>query len=204
MRRRWLLLATVPLLLASAPAHADDEGDARRHYRRGERLFQAGRYNDAAAAYERGYRLVHLPGFLIDMAHCHVRLGELEEARHLYQSFLDEAPASPRRTEVERAIAAIDQELPAAPQSPALPPPAPASARDRIHLLAALPLRTSDTPGTPALLLERPAPPPERRWFWPIVSGVAAGLVVGAAVLLLGRVNQDQAVKNGTIGTLTR
>src|SRR5438309_2438037 len=131
MRRRWLLLGTVPLLLASAPAPAGDDGEARRHYRLGESLFQAGHYTDAAAAYERGYRLVHLPGFLIDMAHCHVRLGELEEARRLYQSFLDEAPTSPRRSEVERAIAAIDQELPP-PPAPALPPPAPASLRDRI------------------------------------------------------------------------
>jgi tetratricopeptide (TPR) repeat protein len=205
LSRRWLLATTLALLVAAGPARADEQGEARRHYRHGERLFEAGRYADAAAAYERGYRLVRLPGFLIDMAHCHVRLGELEQARQLYRAFLEEAPTSPRRPEVERAIASIDDQLPVPLEAPSLPPLAPLTPRDRLHRLAALPLRTSDAPGAPALLLDRPPPPPpERRWLWPMLGGVAAGLLAGAAIVLLGRLNQDQGVKNGTIGTLTR
>ncbi len=81
--------------------------EARRQFETGEHLFRTGQYRDAARAYQRGYQAYALPGFLINIAHCHVRLGNNAEARRHYERFLATEPTSARRAEVERALASL-------------------------------------------------------------------------------------------------
>lgn len=220
-----------------APPRAQSTTEARRRFMRGERLFQMGRYSDAAREYERGYRLAPLPGFLINIAHCHVRRGHLHQAREIYLQFLDAAPTSPRRPEVERAIAAIDRaidplkalELEDMPASPPVLATASASTAPRISLAPPPVLVTP--PRSPrdqerklglggaslrGLELRRPAAVLARddvrpkgsesraSWMWPVVGGVAAGLITGAAVILIGRGTNDDGIRRGDIGNLTR
>lgn len=102
------------LALAASPAGAQTPGDkaaSRTHFEQGERHFKEGRYADALTEYERGYVLVALPGFLINIAHCHRMLGELRKARASYRKFLLVQPVSPRRSEVEDIIAKLDRAI---------------------------------------------------------------------------------------------
>lgn len=110
--------------LRAAPAST---AVARRHYQTGERLFRSGRYLEAAREYERGYAVSRLPGFLVNAANCYVRLGRHETARARYRQFLAAAPDSPRKREVERALASLPQRRPphANPRSPAARPKPP-------------------------------------------------------------------------------
>jgi tetratricopeptide (TPR) repeat protein len=178
----------------------------------GERLFRSGRYREAARAYQRGYRLSHRPGFLINIAHCQVRLGRLDLAREQYRRFLTEAPDAPHAARVARALADIEAQLappPAAsPASPeptepaevaavglAEPPPLPLGARDRLH-----------QPSAAEQALRAPAPVPgtsTRRWVWPAV-GVAAAVVAGTVAVFAARDQRPGAQSRGSIGTIRR
>lgn len=86
-----------------------------RLYRRGEALFREGRYAAAAQAYSRGYEVSGLPGFLLNMADCYWRLGQLRRARDAYARYLHEDQGSPRAPEVTRRLAEIDASLPPRP-----------------------------------------------------------------------------------------
>jgi hypothetical protein len=41
-------------------------------------------------------------------------------------------------------------------------------------------------------------------WVWPVVGGVAAGLITGAMVILIGRGTNDDGIRSGSIGNLSR
>jgi hypothetical protein len=205
-------VALMPVLpAAAAPARATagatraNTAEAKRRFQAGERLFKNGRYAEAAREYDHGYQLARLPGFLINIAHCHVRLGQLSDARILYEMYLEQAPRSARRVEVERAIASIDARLAAEKAAKPVPElPAAPSERDRQHRLAIDTIPPYDVPSRPAYVSDTPAPAPERRWLWPVLGGVAAGVVAGAAVILLGGISKSNGVKSGSIGTLGR
>jgi tetratricopeptide (TPR) repeat protein len=209
---------------ATEPAplvRAHPTAEARRQFMIGERLFRAGRYRDAARAYQRGYRLSRRPGFLINIAHCQVRLGRPELAREQYRRFLAEAPDAPHAAQVARALAEIDARL--APHSPTLatagpqpaeatvspstatgaalvevvePPPLPLTARDRLHQPSA---------AEQALRLQAPPPAPRSnrpRWLWPVVGVAAAALVTGTVAVLARRDQRGGTLARGSIGTI--
>jgi hypothetical protein len=111
-----LILAVAALLLAAplaraADREADERAEGRRHFDAGEQHFQHGQYGEALIEYEAGYRLTRLPGFLINIAHCHRLSGDLRKARAFYRKYLLVEPASPRRAEVEDIIRKLDQSL---------------------------------------------------------------------------------------------
>jgi tetratricopeptide (TPR) repeat protein len=197
----------------TSQAIEDGTLESRRQFMIGERLFRSGRYREAARAYQRGYRLSHRPGFLINIAHCQVRLGRLDLAREQYRRFLTEAPEAPHAARVARALADIEAQLapppaatPASPEpteSPevaavgrAEPPPLPLGARDRLHQPSA---------AEQALRALTPAPVPvtsPRRWVWPAV-GVAA-VVAGMVAVFAARDQRPGAQSRGSIGTIRR
>lgn len=113
--RRAMTLAVLLAVLGGArPARSqteDDKAESRAHFERAEGHFRAGRYPEALGDYERGYQRAPLPGFLINIAHCHRMMGDLRKARANYRKFLIVQPASPRRTEVEEIIAKLDKAI---------------------------------------------------------------------------------------------
>jgi Tetratricopeptide repeat len=189
--------------------------ESRRQFMIGERLFRSGRYREAARAYQRGYRLSHRPGFLINIAHCQVRLGRLDLAREQYRRFLAKAPDAPHAARVAQALADIEAQLaPPATEVPAPsaeptaspevaavglsePPPLPLGARDRLH---------QPSPAEQALRAQGPALVPgtsTRRWLWPTV-GVAAAVVAGTVAVFVARDQRPAAQSRGSIGTIRR
>ena len=153
------LLAALPPRRPAAPSEAERE--ARAHFQTGEARFKAGAYDEALAEYQAGYDAKPLPGFLINIAQCQRRLGDLKTARATYQKFVLVAPDSPLVPQVESMIAEIDGLLdeargrasrapgdeeakpaarrPAARRGPSPPPPAPV-------LVAAAPSPASERP----------------------------------------------------------
>jgi hypothetical protein len=115
MRRSVAGLAfACALLLASRLATADEaaeRAEGRRHFEQAEQHFQRGEFAEALVQYEAGYRLTRLPGFIINVAHCHRLMGDLRKARSYYRRYLVVAPVGPRKDEVEEMIATLDKAL---------------------------------------------------------------------------------------------
>lgn len=137
--RRWLVAmaaALVVLILGGAGGSAragsetdDDRAEGRRRFQLGEEHFAKGQFVEAMREYEAGYQLTRLPGFLINIAHCHRMSGDLRKARGHYRKYLLVAPVSPRRSEVEEIIVELDRAIseeqggadPAAARKPRVP-----------------------------------------------------------------------------------
>jgi hypothetical protein len=103
------------LVVAPAVRAADDpfepRAEGRRRFEAGEQYFQKGQYASALVEYEAGYQLTRLPGFLINIAHCHRLSGDQRKARAFYRKYLLVEPTSPRKAEVEEIIRKLDESL---------------------------------------------------------------------------------------------
>jgi hypothetical protein len=148
------------LVLVAAPVvRADEAGDraeGRRRFEAGEQYFQRGAYASAVVEYEAGYQLTRLPGFIINIAHCHRLSGELRKARAFYRKYLLVVPTSPRKAEVEDIIRKLDEAL-SAEAAPGEEEAAPA-AKD---------------PRTPSL----------RWWLWSALASSVVGSTVATMAL---------------------
>jgi len=109
------LVATV----ATHPAHADNgKGKqdhslvvAKRHFYRGQRLFDLRRFKQALAEYEKAYEAKQLPAFLFNIGQCYYNLGDFESALFSYRRFLTLSPNTPKRRAVEKLIVKLELEL---------------------------------------------------------------------------------------------
>ena len=101
-----VLAAAFPARVAAAPSEA--ERTARSHFQAGEAHFKAGAFDEALKEYQAGYDAKPLPGFLINIAQCQRRLGDLKTARATYQKFVLVAPDSPLVPQVRGMISEID------------------------------------------------------------------------------------------------
>jgi tetratricopeptide (TPR) repeat protein len=209
---RAAVIATVALLASLIPAAAAAasaaEREARSHFQTGEAHFKAGSFDEALKAYQAGYDVKPLPGFLINIAQCQRRLGDLKTARATYQKFVLVAPDSPLVPQVRSMIAEIDGLLadldganvgkaaepaddePTPPPPAAAPPPAPAAA---------------PKPAATVLVAPAPAPtpePPRRRWWlWGALGAVVVGGAVTAVALSTGGTT---TIHDGSLATLRR
>src|SRR6185369_2081318 len=104
-----VLAAAFPARVAAAPSEA--ERTARSHFQAGEAHFKAGAFDEALKEYQAGYDAKPLPGFLVNIAQCQRRLGDLKTARATYQKFVLVAPDSPLVPQVRSMIAEIDNLL---------------------------------------------------------------------------------------------
>jgi hypothetical protein len=202
------IILIVAVLCAATPrsyAATEAEKQARRSFERAETHFKAGLYGEALAEYQDGYERLPLPGFLINIAQCQRRLGDLASARATYRKFILIAPDSPYAPEVRALVAEIEnlmesetstsqsagskEGLTPPPVAAAVPQPEPPSAQ-------------------PAALVTAPAnnPPPPRTgtrwWLWGTVGGAVAVGVVTA--VLLSRSPDNTVIHDGSIGTLRR
>lgn len=217
-----LLMAASPLAAfpaAAAPLTAA-QNDARAHFKKGEADYAAGQYVDALAAYQAGYDAEPLPGFLVNIAQCQRRMGDLERARATYQKFIMVAPDSPLVPEVRKLVEDLDRLLAeaAAAERPA-PAPEPAAGAGSNETME---LGTASDPAAAPIALGATAPaeaapnhvggttPAEaqpasgrRWWLW---GGAAAVVVVGVATtaVLLSRDGGTTTIHDGSLGTVRR
>ncbi|HVV81872.1 MAG TPA: tetratricopeptide repeat protein [Kofleriaceae bacterium] len=163
-----LLLGVAMLLSGARPARADDPDTraAKKHFQRGEKLFNLGRFEEALAEYEAAYDRKPLPGFLYNIAQCHRNLGDYKQAIFGYRNYLRQVPDASNRDAVLALIDELEQkqhDLDAA------------AARDR----------ASHPPPPPPPPRRRPRPLYERGWFWGGVAAVTA-ITVGTLVVTSG------------------
>ncbi len=171
------LLALAPILLAGAAprvAFAEDAETkaAKKHFERGQKLYNLGKFADALDEYQKAYDAKPIPQILFNIAQCHRGLGDYDSAIFSYKKYLQLLPDADNRDKVERTIAdledkqakgeahkmGIDRPTRPPPEQPPDPPPA----------------DSHDHPGAPVY---------KKWWFWTGVAvvGVAAGVGIYAA-----------------------
>jgi tetratricopeptide (TPR) repeat protein len=213
-----------PAALA-APNAAQRE--ARRHFDEAELSYRAGHYAEALAKYQAGYAAAPLPGFLVNIAQCQRRLGDLKTARATYREFVLVAPDSRLVPEVESLIKELDTLIAdlasggsgetAAPvgdgvgagadvhaTDPTAPPPSQAPAAPPLSLAAAAPTESPALVATPApIATETPQQRSHARWW--LWGGIAVAVVVGGVATGIALSSPGTTViREGSLGTLSR
>jgi tetratricopeptide (TPR) repeat protein len=196
------LLASMLWTADAAAAPSEAERQARTHFQTGEARFKAGAFDEALAEYQAGYEAKPLPGFLVNIAQCQRRLGDLKAARATYQKFILVAPDSPLVPQVRSMIGEIDgllantesgkpvpdveEETKPAPEPPPAAKPEPEQA-------------------APVLVAQPQAPAPERSshrwWLWGGLGAIVVGGAVTAVVLMSGGTT---TIHDGSLATLRR
>lgn len=204
----------LPAAVASAAPNAT-EREARHRFDEAEASYRAGHYAEALARYQAGYAAMPLPGFLVNIAQCQRRLGDLKTARATYREFVLVAPDSRLVPEAQTLIKQLDDliadlaaggsgETVAAVGSggtdvhatdPAAPPLslAPGAPTAEAALVA-----TPDAAATDA----SPRRSHSRWWLWGgvAVAAIAGGVVAGIALSSPG----TTTIRAGSLGTLSR
>lgn len=78
--------------------------EAADHYEKGQKQFEAGRYDAAASHFKKAWDQYPDPAYLFNIGLAYEKKGEWELAVRYYERFLDEAPDHPARPEVERRL----------------------------------------------------------------------------------------------------
>jgi len=118
-------VAVLGVLAGRAHGEASPTDEARGRYDRGTRLYLVGEYRRAIDEFKEGYLANADPAFLYNLARCHQRLDERDQAVTFYRRFLAADPGTPRRAEVEREIRVLAGKQPAAALLAPAPPPKP-------------------------------------------------------------------------------
>jgi tetratricopeptide (TPR) repeat protein len=176
-------LVVVLLCSLAAPAHAAGEDQARAHYQLGLALYNDGKFEEARAEFETGFRLFPLPLFLFNAAQAARKAGDLKHALELYKQFVAADPQSRQRSEAEQQIAAIASELPPEPVADQTAAPVPEAKPAPVAAAQPAPTLTSA---------------PRRRWAHDPAGGVLlgvgiAGAVAGATLLGIGGAQMQDA-----------
>lgn len=94
-------------------AEAQRFADAQRFYDNGKLAYDLGRFDDAAAQFERAYALRPAPLLLFNLAQCQRQLGDAKAAAVLYESFLRESTdgAGPQGVIAREELARLRSQL---------------------------------------------------------------------------------------------
>jgi tetratricopeptide (TPR) repeat protein len=162
---RIVITFAVTLLFAGV-AFANDpaERTAKRHFDKGQKLFNLGKFEDALEQYQQAYDAKPIPDILINIGQCHRNLMNYDAAIFSFKKYLKLAPDAENREQVEEYIAELEAE------------------------------QEKDTSRKLKLVKEQPQPPPEgsskpvykKWWFWTGVVLVGAGAGVGIYAVTRG------------------
>ena len=209
---RWLLMVAALVVAGEASAdaaNADAEKQARRSFERAEAHFKTGLFAEALAEYQAGYDILPLPGFLINIAQCQRRMGDLTQARATYRKFIMVAPDSPFVHQVQALITELDKltsdlESTAKPNGAETGQAGTASAAGtKLPPSAAQPEGSSQANLVSASAIPAAQERQTRRWW--LWGGVGAAVVVVATVTLLAFRSPDATIlHDGSLGTLRR
>lgn len=192
----WLVLTPN----ARGAPSAEDKAQARAHFDAGARHYDLSEWEQALIEFKEAYRQMPDPTFLYNIAQCHRRLGQVEDALTFYRTYLRRAPEAANRSEVERRIDELEAEkkarsakqteeerehkASAAAQSAAAPPEtgseafrpsAGEMAEDRVALTQSPAPSSSDETSIF-----------RRWWFWTAAGALVAGGVVAGLLLTRG------------------
>jgi tetratricopeptide (TPR) repeat protein len=166
---------------------------------RAKTLFKAGKaayakkdFKEAAAKFTAAYELDPQPASLLNIAQSYRSADDYGMAARYYQKYLEAAPGSPLKAQVEELLREARSKLEKPKPAPDLTPrpdPAPAT--------------------SPALVTPQPEPEPapspsrplyKRWWFWTAIAAVVVGTSVGVGVYAGTR--EPDYVKEGGLGSV--
>jgi tetratricopeptide (TPR) repeat protein len=131
--RTGIVFAVALLSIRAVAADGDPVQVARSLYNEGLAEFDLGRFREALDRFERAYRVRSAPALLFNIAQCHRKLGELEEAATTYRSFLARDPNHPEAQRARELLHQIEETIEKNRQTVKAPPntlPAPPSHLD--------------------------------------------------------------------------
>lgn len=108
------MLVLVAVAGAGGAARADDAADARRHAQRASALAASGKCKQAVREFDKAMAILRDPALLFNRGECHRKLGDNESALEDYRQFLADLPRAPNRADVEKRIAELTGQAPAA------------------------------------------------------------------------------------------
>jgi len=180
-----ICLAAAAVTLPARPAVAREASDdaalkrAQGHFRKGEKLFALGRFDDALEQYEKAFEAKPLPGFLFNIAQCHRNLGSFDEAIFSFRKYLRLIPDAENREATEELINELEAEKARSGSRPVRP-------------------RVEPIPdGKPAVRTPASKPIYTRWWFW---TGVV--VVAGAATTAVVLSSPDSGLPGSDLGNL--
>ena len=108
---RLLLALCLTAIALSRVAYADDPGEraAKRHYERGQKLFNLQKFDEALDEFQKAYDAKPIPDFLFNIGQCHRNLGDYEAAIFSFKKFLKLDPDASNREQVEKLIDDLEQ-----------------------------------------------------------------------------------------------
>src|SRR5689334_18091434 len=115
------IVSTLPVRATYAAASAEEAGmkRAQAHFKKGEKLFALGRFEDALAEYQKAFEEYPLPEFLFNIGQCHRNLGDYDEAIFSFRKYLRLKPDAENREATEELIAELEAEKARNPARPA-------------------------------------------------------------------------------------
>ena len=205
------VVAAVILVMCVTPRaraeHVDDVQSAREHYAKGKRLYDLGRFADAAREYEAAYQAKDDPALLFNLGQAHRLAGNYPQALLAYKAYLRNVPNAPNRREVEARINEMQTIVDEQTRTSQKPPqgtmePKPLDTSPAAGAAAAGPATGEPATGAPpgsataapatsepsaSATLTREAAPAKtpvykRWWLWTAVGVVAVGVGVGLGV----------------------
>ncbi len=194
------ILCGLPCVTHAAPAASSE---AKGYYQKGMKAYNLSEFTEALNAFKEAYRVKPDPVFLFNIAQCHRRLSDPEQASAFYHSYLREAPSAPNRPEVERIILEMDAAITA--KKAEQEKQRAESERVRLEADRAAAAAAANAPGTTGdnVLVARPAarkqPLVKKGWFWGAVVG---GVVVVGGAVALGVVLGRPGNPSPSIGTV--
>jgi tetratricopeptide (TPR) repeat protein len=171
----WLVAALAASRGAAAqeaPPADDAQRRARALHEQGMSAYDAGRYDEAATAFDQAYQLSPAPGLLFNLAQAQRGRGPraCPEALAAYRSYLRAVPTAPNRAVVEARIA--EMEPCAAREEERRARASPASRPRKLRPAQPEPVSTQPRP-------ERPEPMSEASVEW-LLAGAGSGVVAAA------------------------
>jgi len=173
-------LACIGTFFGTSVAHAEDpsERSAKRHYDRGQKLFNLQKFDEALDQFQKAYDAKPIPNFLFNIGQCHRNLGDYESAIFSFKKFLKLDPEAENRELVEKLIENLEQKL----------------AEGDTERLG---LRKKKRP--PAVI-ENGQPIYKKWWFWTGLAVVSVGAGVGIFAATAGDGTPDTTFGNTVFG----
>jgi len=176
MRSCIALSSLLVIALTSGRALADDAKLARQHFVDGSKLYDLGKFRDAAHEYEEAYKAKPDPALLFNIGQAYRAAGDANEAVTAYKSYLRHVPDAPNRVEVEGHIEKLQRLVEEQRRTQTSPPQ------------GTLQPSTEPQPQPQPQLVATAAPAEKQPvykkwWLWTAVGGViVAGGVIAIAV----------------------
>jgi tetratricopeptide (TPR) repeat protein len=184
-----VLLACLGAPATATAAPESRVAEAKQHYAAATKFYDLAEYENALREFKEAYRAVEDPAFLFNIAQCHRKLGQPQDAITFYKTYLRRAPHAANRAEVERRIAELER-APASPAPPADNAPSTADAPVAPLVLDLPAPAPAPAPQPQAGLVASPAPAApadtpfyRRGWFWIVTGAVVAGAATTLIVL---------------------